>query len=127
MRGRKEFDIDTDPPPDLAIDVEITSSSLDRPSIYATLGVGEVWRFDGDSLRVYQRRGETHEPCERSPALPMLPPEEVLRFLRESDTRDETSLMRSFSLWVREQLLPAWEPGKQGKRGTRRGGKKKPR
>src|SRR5262245_709157 len=44
MRGKKHFDIHTDPPPDLAIEVDITSSSLDRMSIYATLGVAEVWR-----------------------------------------------------------------------------------
>lgn len=42
-----------DPPPDLAIEIDITSSSLDRLAIYASLGITEVWRFDGDRLTIY--------------------------------------------------------------------------
>jgi Uma2 family endonuclease len=56
MRCRKEFDPESDPPPDLAIEVDITSSSLNRMSIYATLGVPEVWRFDGAQLSIHLLR-----------------------------------------------------------------------
>jgi Uma2 family endonuclease len=52
MRSRKDFDADSDPPPDLAIEVDINSSSLDRMSIYAALGVPEVWRFDGTAFSI---------------------------------------------------------------------------
>jgi Uma2 family endonuclease len=109
MRGKKEFDPETDPPPDLALEVDITSSSLDRMSIYATLGVREVWRFDGSALRVCRLRGKVYVPTEESLAFPFLSLDEVLRFLGESDRLDETSLVRSFRLWVREQLLPAYQ------------------
>src|SRR5262245_35011499 len=58
MRGRKDFDAERDPPPDLAVEIDITSSSLPRMSIYATLGVPEVWRFDGTTLTInLLRRG----------------------------------------------------------------------
>ena len=45
MRGKTAFNSRTDPPPDLAIEVDITHSSLDRMAIYAKLRVPEVkWR-----------------------------------------------------------------------------------
>ena len=107
MRGRKEFDIDADPPPDLAIEVDITRSSLNRLAIYATLGVGEVWRFDGTSLRVYcLQAGEDYALSENSPTFPRLPIAEVLRFLRGIDQMNETGLVRAFRAWVRKHVLP---------------------
>src|SRR5260370_39130270 len=66
MRSRKEFDPDTDPPPDLAIEVDITSSSLDRMSIYADLGVPQVWRFDGDTLTMNLLPKGTYRTTARS-------------------------------------------------------------
>lgn len=44
---RREIDLTVDRPPDLAVEVEISRSVLDRMGIYAALGVPEVWRFDG--------------------------------------------------------------------------------
>src|SRR5262249_51717146 len=110
MRGKKEFDPNTDTPPDLAVEVDITRSSLDRMAIYAALGIPEVWRFDGESFSIHQLgSGGKYKRCDRSPTFPHLPLAEVERFLGDSDTQDETTLLRSFSLWVRTHLLPAFE------------------
>ena len=57
MRDRTAFDGETDPAPELAIEVDVTHSSLDRLAIYAALGVPEVWRFDGLRLLVYRLGG----------------------------------------------------------------------
>ena len=54
MRGKKELDLAVDPPPDLAIEVDISRSSLNKLSIYADIGVPEVWLYDGQSLRSHQ-------------------------------------------------------------------------
>ena len=71
MRTRKEFDLEHDPPPDLAIEVDITSSSLDRMGICADLGVPEVWRFDGSAFSINLLVGAPgYEQAERSRALP---------------------------------------------------------
>src|SRR5262245_58984028 len=97
MGGKKEVDRDNEPPPDLARGGDITSSSLNRMAIDAAPGIPEVWRFDGELLRVYRLgAGGEYGECDRSLAFPFLPLEEVLRVLRESDTQDETSLVRSF-------------------------------
>ena len=50
VAGRDHIDLRTDPPPDLAIEVDVTSSSLNRMGIYAALAVPEVWRLDGPAL-----------------------------------------------------------------------------
>ena len=52
IRGKDRIDLTVDPPPDLAIEVDNTSSSINRMAIYAALGVPEVWRFDGETLTI---------------------------------------------------------------------------
>ena len=103
--GKDEIDLTVDPPPDLAIEIDIASSSLDRMGIYAALRVPEVWRFDGDELVVYclQPNGE-YEECEISPTFPMLPLPRVVEFLKQSATMDDLTLVRKFRAWVRTQL-----------------------
>ncbi|MCI0463251.1 MAG: Uma2 family endonuclease [Gemmataceae bacterium] len=114
MRGKKHFDITTDPPPDLALEVELSPPALDRMAIYAGLGVPEIWRFDGEQLRVYQLGTDgKYRLCEQSLAFPELPLEEIVRFVRESDTQEETRLVKSFRKWVREELLPIWGKAKR--------------
>jgi Uma2 family endonuclease len=52
VRGRTEINLAVDPPPDLVLEVEISRSVLDRMDLYARLGIAEIWRWDGHSLRV---------------------------------------------------------------------------
>jgi Uma2 family endonuclease len=57
MRNNEEVDLSRDPPSDLALEVDIKSSTKGRMPIYAELGVPEVWRLTADSLRMYRLRG----------------------------------------------------------------------
>jgi Uma2 family endonuclease len=102
VRGRDELDLAVDPPPDLAIEVDLTSSSLDQLGIYASVGVPEVWLYDGARLRVYhlQPAGQYVQSAS-SPAFPVLPLDQVERFLSQRDGTDETSWIRSFRGWVK--------------------------
>ena len=52
VRGKRKWNARTDPPPDLAVEIDITTSWLDRLEIYAALEVPEVWRFDRETLKV---------------------------------------------------------------------------
>ncbi|MGA2064074.1 MAG: Uma2 family endonuclease [Thermoguttaceae bacterium] len=102
MRGRGSYDPAVDPPPDLAIEVDISRSSLNKLSMYAGFGVPEVWLYDGATLRAYQLQSDgTYTRQDRSPALPFLPLEEVKRFLDRRMASDETSWICSFRDWVR--------------------------
>jgi Uma2 family endonuclease len=119
MRGKKEFDIDVDPPPDLAIEVDITSSSLNRMKIYAALLVPEIWRFDGETLQVFLLSANgKYKKSPTSQAFPLVPIHELERFLKESNTTDETTLLLAFGQWVRETILPQFEAAKAKKNGN---------
>lgn len=109
IQGKKgDLDLTVDPPPDLALEVEISQSSLDRMEIYAALGIPEVWRFDGESLRFEQLQVDgTYALVERSPSLPFVSADEIVRWL---DLIDEignyTQWGRMVRQWVRSELAP---------------------
>ena len=122
MRGKKEFDIDVDPPPDLVVEVDITSSSINRMGIYASLRVPEVWRFDGETLEVHVLGANgKYRIKQQSRAFPFLPMAELVRFLTSNDTEDQTVLMHRFGKWVRATLVPA---AIQAGKGDKKNGKK---
>jgi Uma2 family endonuclease len=52
--GNLNADVETLPPPDLAVEIDITSSSRKKFGIYAALGVPELWHYSGQSFRFYQ-------------------------------------------------------------------------
>ena len=106
MRGKREYDIQNDPPPDLAIEIDISRSSLDRLSIYASLGVPEVWRFDGETLTVHVLKEGVYSVSGQSLALPLLPPSELMRILAESNEENHHELVRSFLAWIRRGFQP---------------------
>ncbi len=62
----EEIDLDADPPPDLCIEIEISRSALDRMGIYAGLNIPEVWRFDGEALRICASRTTAAMPTSPS-------------------------------------------------------------
>jgi Uma2 family endonuclease len=101
----ERVDLSVEPPPDLAIEVDITSSSLDRLGIYAALGVPEIWRFDGQSLQVLVLNAEgSYSTTNTSKALPFVPIEELTRFLLEYNLGDDSAWAETFCEWVRATL-----------------------
>ena len=101
VRGKMEIDLLVDYPPDLAIEVDISRSSLDRLAIYAKLRIAEVWRFDGETLRIHllQPNGVyTESPTSR--CLPQLPVREMAPFLQPDDDLDDTTRVRQFVDWA---------------------------
>lgn len=109
MRKKLEFDIDTDPPPDLGMEIEVSRSALNRMGIYAALRIPEIWRFDGVRLIVciLGINGKYKEK-DNSRAFPFLPMKEVERFLLDTEADNHTALMCSFHEWVRETLAPKY-------------------
>jgi Uma2 family endonuclease len=104
MRGRRDYDPDRDPPPDLTVEVDVASSSLGRLEVYAAWGVSEVWLHDGQALTFLRRqsRRPVYEPTERSLAFPWLAPAEVQRFLDIAAEQGHHAAVRQFVAWLRE-------------------------
>ena len=104
VKGKKRINLEQDPPPDLVVEIDITSSSKTRFSVYAELGVPEIWRYDGNSLSIYQLQGQEYINCNQSLAFPNLPLTEIARFLQQAGTADYLELVKSFRHWVRSQI-----------------------
>ncbi len=101
---KEQIDLNQDPPPDLVVEIDVTSSSIDRLSLYASLGVPEVWRYDGNRLIIYQLEAQEYTERDVSPTFPFLSQVEMLRFLELRRTTKENALIRLFREWVRSQI-----------------------
>jgi Uma2 family endonuclease len=100
-----EIHLPGDPPPDLAIEVDITSSSLDKEAIYASLGVPELWRWEADELRVRVLRPDgKYERRNATISFPQLPIAVIEQVVRRRTSIHDTAVMREFSAWVRSQF-----------------------
>ena len=104
IRGKQELDLTTDPAPDLAVEIDITSSSVNKFNIYAALGVGELWRYDGEVLKFYQLGESQYIDIKSSIAFPLISVSDMNRFIQQSKTMDEIDLVQSFSAWVRGKI-----------------------
>jgi Uma2 family endonuclease len=101
-----------DPPPDLAIEIEVSQTVLDRLAVLAALGVPEVWRFDGQQLRVLRLQGDaTYAEMERSQFFPQMPLQELVDSVRERQgTIEEGRVMKDLRAWVRQRMAANWQP-----------------
>ena len=102
--GKEELDLEIDPPPDLAIEVDVTHRSIDRIPIYAALGIPELWRFDGTQILVYHRQpsGEYAEPQTQSLIFPTIPLSGLVEFLPRFIETDDATFFREFRTWVKQ-------------------------
>jgi Uma2 family endonuclease len=106
--GVDDWDAELHPPPDLVLEVVVTSAVVDRIEIYSKLGVPELWVFDGTSLVSMHRQPDgKYRESESSLALPFLRPAELLPFLSQTEQHlNETEWMRQFIAWVESQNFP---------------------
>jgi Uma2 family endonuclease len=104
IRGKQTLDLENDPPPDLAIEIDITSSSVNKLGIYSALGVTELWRYDGQNLKFYQLIEGQYVECKFSIAFPIVSVSEISRFIEQSKSMGEIALLKSFRAWVRDKL-----------------------
>src|SRR5947199_5995008 len=107
MRGPHDIDLTTQPPPDLAIEVEVTHSADDAVAAWGRLGVPEVWRLDAHrwTLAFGLRRDDgTYAPAARSAAFPVLEPADVLAQLRLAEELGSSRWFAQLGGWVRDVL-----------------------
>ncbi len=102
--GGRAPDQPDDPVPDLAVEIDLERPTTDRQAIYASLGVPEVWRFDGQTLRI-DRIGPdgVHLPDDSSGFLPVRA-EEVVRWIGKARGTDRLLWKDQLEAWVRDEL-----------------------
>lgn len=97
VRDRDELDLSIDPPPDLAVEVDVTARSIDRLAIYAVLGVSELWRWHEDSLHILRLNADGQfSEVATSQSLTGFPCERLVELIKRRTAADETTLIREF-------------------------------
>jgi Uma2 family endonuclease len=90
IRGKDRIDLSVDPPPDLVIEIDITSPSFSKLPIYAQIGVPEVWRYDGKRLAILVLEGSDYAETSGSTALPPVTSNALTDFVEKSKTTMRT-------------------------------------
>lgn len=107
-----QLDLTQDPVPHLLVEVALTKSPIEKLSIYATLGIPEVWRYEttaGDEmlkgqLTVYRLQNERYVEATTSAAFSWLPASRIVQFLEQSDSMSLATALRLLRAWIQEQL-----------------------
>ncbi len=103
MIGRESLDLMGDPPPDLAIEIDVTSKT--QLSAYEVLGVPEIWRYEHRKLQVYVLQSGKYVESAISPTFPNFPViEGISQFLEMGRISGTSQALRSFRRWVRERV-----------------------
>jgi Uma2 family endonuclease len=101
--GKHEtFDIERDPPPDIVVENERTSASLDKFAIYAALGVSEIWREHKNNVRFFVLTADSYVESSHSRAFPFLNSAALSKFLAQGFAEGSRKAARAFRAWVRE-------------------------
>ncbi|MEA5621298.1 Uma2 family endonuclease [Cronbergia sp. UHCC 0137] len=99
IRGKKRLDLTIDPPPDLALEIDITSRT--HLNIYQGLKVPEVWRFENGVLRINLLQDGVYVESTSSLNFPNLPLTQVIpQYLEKSKTMGRNAILKAFRVWV---------------------------
>jgi Uma2 family endonuclease len=91
-----------DPPPDLVIEIDITSPSFSKLPIYAQIGVPEVWRYDGERMTILVLEGSDYTERTESIVLPPVTSKVLTDFVEKSKSMKRTAWLEEVREWSRE-------------------------
>lgn len=104
VRGKLSFDLDRDPPPDLSLEIDLTSKSLNRLPIYARLGVPELWCYDDGQITIYHLRQGAYVEAANSLVFPQLPIRELPQLIEEYRQQGRRALRQAIRAWAQTHL-----------------------
>jgi Uma2 family endonuclease len=99
--GKRSRDFDTDPPPDIVVEIDLTNASQSKFPIYAALGVPEIWRYDGHQAYFYHLAGEQYIEMSYSRAFPFLTSTVLAQFIGQSKSEGQDAALDAARAWVR--------------------------
>lgn len=104
FQAKLKLDPTTDPPPDLVIEVDYPSKSLNRFPIYARLGVPEIWRFTEGPLTIHLLDRTSYRESDASLAFPRLPVQGLSSLTQTYRLQGKRLMRRAFRQWERERV-----------------------
>jgi hypothetical protein len=106
VAGVKRLNLKIHPPPDLAIEVDVTRSALNRFDIYRTLGIRELWRLNGDDLSFHVLGADQkYTEVRTSVAFPGITPMDLMVFIKQArGAVDQNMPAAAFRAWLKHRL-----------------------
>lgn len=101
--NRMQIDFAIDPPPDVAVEVNMHHGSINKFPIYVALGVPEVWRYDGQQLTIHLLQHDNYITSPQSQALPMLSGHHLTELLRRLREEGEFQTLLAFDEWLQSR------------------------
>jgi len=98
----RNVDLASDPPPDLVVEIDITHTDINKLRLYASLGVPEFWRYNGQIWRIYELQDSQYQEVEISPTFPFVPKQKLYEFLATAQ-QDEVEADQQLRKWLRSQ------------------------
>lgn len=98
--GKRRLDLNTDPPPDLVIEIDLTSESTGKFPIYAALGVPEIWRYDSGEVFFYRLENQSYTESATSAAFPFLPSSTLTEFINQSKVDGQDAAIDACREWA---------------------------
>lgn len=102
--GKRRIDLNTDPPPDIAVEVDITHPSIRKLPIYEEMRVPEVWLYDERRLQIWLLSENGYVESANSLSFPFLTSEALTQALEQSKTKGQSQVLRAFRKWLKAQL-----------------------
>jgi Uma2 family endonuclease len=100
---KNKLDLAVDPPPDLAVEVDISPPDLAKRPIYAALGVPEVWRYDGRRVIPMHRQADGYAEAEKSLSFPRFPMDRLNEFLSIGLATSQSAAVRAMRNWLQSE------------------------
>ncbi len=104
VRGKLTFDLEQDPPPDLALEIDITSKSIPRLPLYARLGVPEIWCYDSNQLSIYQLENGDYHLSTQSAIFPSLNISEIPQLIEQYRPFGRRAFRQAVKEWIKAQI-----------------------
>jgi Uma2 family endonuclease len=103
VAGKEELDLNTDPPPDLVVEIDVTNESRSKFPIYAEFAVPEIWRYvvKQNIMYMYELSSGSYIEMKASRAFPILTCDVLEEFLERSKSDEEMQILADFRRWLR--------------------------
>ncbi|HKV38012.1 MAG TPA: Uma2 family endonuclease [Blastocatellia bacterium] len=101
MIRQDTLDLASDPPPDIVVEIDLTSESTWKLEIYASFGVPEVWHYLEDHLEILELAGHQYKLAAASRFLPVLTAERIIQFVAECESAGHLQSQRKLHAWLK--------------------------
>ena len=101
--GKDRIDLAVDPPPDLVVEVDITSPSISKLPMFAEFGIPEVWRFDGERLSILRLSHGAYQETDNSEVFSGVSAKAISQLMAQVKSLGRTGWLRLARVWAQEQ------------------------